>query len=874
MAPRNSKVWNGDLVTALRARESVARQAGKRNQLTLGEGAGVIEAVRADIYMFSSGRIVGLPTKKLSKTVNDLCRKIIAGNEPILPPGYAPSSVHERNLDGADRTNPFENDPYVTKIKLRGGAFAILMAFYCCRDSRQTMTKQQLCQAAQPFCDDAMEENYHAGRPYGAWKGIDTLIRHNFVHRQNAQRAYSERAGGIRSMGRDSFSLTREGELFIEQLFKVRPQAKEQLAQHTTRKSNASIPSMISNTPAYRDTSTISLGSASPSHVGSDRETLKAWLSTANPGDSTKFNVGKDRRKHLHRFCDELNQIELASRGMRLEHFSNGESRGRELTIQLVHMPSFDHFERSLTPQSKTNKSHHLVTRSPPPDRVIPFSGSGHSLARQSSSSKGALLPPAEAAAEAAMRRVALFENKIPHKRKEKRVKTKQVDSSQIIIDIADSDDDCGVEAKNFLDNSRSSQQSNHQMLKMTKFSGVGNIVDLTASDEPSTSNKQKATARKLAFDNKVLEILDSDDEDEDLLSGGLMFGRKRNLKAQSETANVQPTDQIQMIIKIDNRERNRNRTPRLLRTELERLISSGPCASTWPSFLTKPMVEESTLSHGDFNFVHKEACDHEKSSTLPVMIERKRIGDLVQRSATRDHWGQLQSMLSLSCQPISVFLLEGDFRTANSYVAFGAGDDWRKNDHTIDDELSLLRFVGRAILTSGNVRFAQTKDEQDSLRAVIAMGLISSTTYHNSKPPPRSAAGNPYKRAKTGHGMLLKDCLEQGGIPWQVARTLSQEVGSSSRLKALYECADSEESRSQLLVPLIEDACKDIAESKASAKSWSHAIYAVFSSRAVDLEHIRHAFAEYKNFVTDDAFLLGKCLVMWNSVNNFGFNN
>jgi len=48
--PKDAKVWNEDLVQALRARANQARQQGKQIQITYNQGADQIEAVRQDIY--------------------------------------------------------------------------------------------------------------------------------------------------------------------------------------------------------------------------------------------------------------------------------------------------------------------------------------------------------------------------------------------------------------------------------------------------------------------------------------------------------------------------------------------------------------------------------------------------------------------------------------------------------------------------------------------------------------------------------------------------------------------------------------------------------------------------------------------------------
>ena len=174
MPPQGAKVWNEDLVKALRARADQKRQQGSQNFIGLQQAADAIEGARKDIYAFKNGRVVNLPQTGLGISTGNLCRDIIAGKQPVLPPGYVATRPEDRTTG-----NPFANHPYLTKIKLRSGAFAILMAFHL--SQRATMTKDDIIATGQRFCDEEMEANYHAGRSYGAWKGNDTLKKHGLI---------------------------------------------------------------------------------------------------------------------------------------------------------------------------------------------------------------------------------------------------------------------------------------------------------------------------------------------------------------------------------------------------------------------------------------------------------------------------------------------------------------------------------------------------------------------------------------------------------------------------------------------------------------------------------------------------------------------
>jgi hypothetical protein len=219
MRPKDAKVWNEVLVQALQAREQMARRAGKRTHILWREGWQKLQTVRADIYTFKNGRIVNFPTN-MKKTVDNLLRSIIAGTEPVLPRGYVPFDPATEATAAGGGGNPYLNDPYLNSIKKRGGAFAILMAFH---QSDQVLTKDQICALAQPYCDTEMQENFRAGRARGAWASIQTLQSHDLVTVQQRAVVYNERAGGMRSLGKNSYMLTPNGRLFLQALLEKNP---------------------------------------------------------------------------------------------------------------------------------------------------------------------------------------------------------------------------------------------------------------------------------------------------------------------------------------------------------------------------------------------------------------------------------------------------------------------------------------------------------------------------------------------------------------------------------------------------------------------------------------------------------------------------
>ena len=818
---------------------------------------------------FSTGRVVGLPTSKMKKTVDDLCRKIMAGDEPVLPEGHAPSNVDEqRHFSGG---NPFDNHPYLKRIKIRGGAFAVLMAFHVCGKERQSMTKDQIIRAAQPFCDEAMEGNFNAGRPIGAWKGNQTLINHGLLHIQKARVAYNERAGGLRAMGKNSYTLTREGEQFIEALLKRHPDIQTQIPQRqtTSRGNSSSLSSNFdaNNTPSLHNHEHVHDFGIPNEEV--DRRRLLDWMSAAAAGSSIVFKVGKDRRKRLHRLCDKLSQSSiLRSRGLVLDHLSNGQSRGRAVCITLVqsgvaataiqttpkrspastqqHNPYTSGTLEPETPEAtiSVDSPYHLVTGSANyRDHEAAFSGSGRTLTEGESPFKWVRTLGVRAACEnAALLRRALFESKQELEKPPPRTACLTNRSPEIAVSTSTTT----------LPRARAEKEP--EVICLIDDSPP--VAKGTLHIESSDSKLPAKAKRRLDYDD-VLEGLESDDDDDILLSGGPTFNCKREADNSQVAAGVHLAHGVSLCICIDDRERNRNCTPRYLRTELARLVSSGPVATAWPEMVPVAEVAEKSLSYGDFNFLSKSlsSTNSLQESTLPVMVERKRIGDLVQRSASRDHWGQLQRIRD-RCSALSVLLLEGDFRTAAAFVSFGAPEEWRKSDHSIDEEHSLLRFIGRAILSSDKIRFVQTKDEQESLRSVVSLGLVS--LIASSKQLEQQPKKNPYENGATGDGsQFLSDKLQAGGIPRQIARDLSQELGSFRQLNALYSSVDDQECREQLLAPLLEDACEEDGES--SAHAWSRAIHSVHYTTSSDVNGVRLCYQESKQFVTNPAELLAR---------------
>lgn len=198
-------------------------------------------------------------------------------------------------------------------------------------------------------------------------------------------------------------------------------------------------------------------------------------------------------------------------------------------------------------------------------------------------------------------------------------------------------------------------------------------------------------------------------------------------------------------------------------------------------------------------------------------------------------------------------FLIEGDIRTAGKFTAFDTqfNEDYTRNNHTIDNEENLLRFIGRAMLSSNRARFIQTKDEQGSLRAVAAVGLMASCL----RPLDRHFAV-PLRPTETEKNKL-RYRLSDAGIPYEIATCVADEVGSVAEMELRYNKLDDAELREKLLEHIIEDVSKGEKFSNSSAASWSFACHNAFFSALPQPSSGGRLFDEYKHLVENEALLI-----------------
>ena len=443
--------------------------------------------------------------------------------------------------------------------------------------------------------------------------------------------------------------------------------------------------------------------------------------------------MGKDRRQHLHDLCDAIG-------GLRHESSSSGaNAKSRSLYITVLSRPDGAHaaaafqgdpdssfassscssFVGHSSPAACTTKKKVLYTSSPP--RTV-----------ADSPAKRRLVPANVAAANAAYERYALSSPPqvtpgpaaVATAKRNRAKPTATAQRSLFADDHGDSSSDDSI------------LQPYGQRKKPTRVTAAATtrrpvvaaaakkrpmpptsdiiILDDSSSDEAAETAQRKpppqiAPRSQLPPRNGLFIHDSSSSSDEDVATAVRKLPRRRRAKSSVVATPTTPTlpsiprDTLQakyrkVLICIDDRERNRNATPRMLRTELNRLLTTGPSSLVWSGVPTV-QVEERRLASGDFSLlVQSNEGDAEQS--LPVLIERKRVGDLVQRSCGKDHWYQLQRMQRIA--NVNVLLLEGDPRTTSQFMAYGQQqieDDTSPFRHVIDDEASLFRFFGRAIL-------------------------------------------------------------------------------------------------------------------------------------------------------------------------------
>lgn len=157
----------------------------------------------------------------------------------------------------------------------------------------------------------------------------------------------------------------------------------------------------------------------------------------------------------------------------------------------------------------------------------------------------------------------------------------------------------------------------------------------------------------------------------------------------------------------------------------------------------------------------------------------------------------------------------------------------------------------------SGTTRFFQAKDEQGSLRAIGAIGLMLVTSEQRSATNGGSGIGRQWIDSKADR-ICLTDRLRNAGIPSELVSRIADEIRSGNILDRLYTSIEDEGCRDRVLVPLIADLCIGL-ELVGTAVGWSTAIHRAWFSAVSDPSVARKSFGQLRHLVEDHALLLDK---------------
>ena len=187
---RDAKIWNQDLAAACDARLRIAQAKGSRNEFAWRKARDDINAMSQEIYVTkSSGNIIHLdkvidPTKQ--KAIYQDLVKVIEGK----------ADVGDGNAGGVGTPAGRGAHQYLDQMQNRGGGYAILCAYHFHAAPGQTMTIDEICRLAQPYCNEQMRVdhfNQGARGHTGGWKSNTELLKYNlFVQVSGGATAWSK----------------------------------------------------------------------------------------------------------------------------------------------------------------------------------------------------------------------------------------------------------------------------------------------------------------------------------------------------------------------------------------------------------------------------------------------------------------------------------------------------------------------------------------------------------------------------------------------------------------------------------------------------------------------------------------------------------
>ncbi|KAL4931173.1 crossover junction endonuclease MUS81 [Aspergillus undulatus] len=181
--------------------------------------------------------------ERLTDKLKDYC------NENGLPMPEDPRTVKasKRKSDGADDSQPAKKTrkPKTYAPALRSGPYALILALgNLDENSNQSMTKAQLIEQAQPYCDTSFTAPSDPTKSFTAWNSMKTLLTKELVYTQGHPLK--------------KYSLTEEGWEVAKAIKKTAQKSNQSTLSFGSREPTANDPrtTQRGNLPDYRDIDT------------------------------------------------------------------------------------------------------------------------------------------------------------------------------------------------------------------------------------------------------------------------------------------------------------------------------------------------------------------------------------------------------------------------------------------------------------------------------------------------------------------------------------------------------------------------------------------------------------------------------------------
>lgn len=258
-------------------------------------------------------------------------------------------------------------------------------------------------------------------------------------------------------------------------------------------------------------------------------------------------------------------------------------------------------------------------------------------------------------------------------------------------------------------------------------------------------------------------------------------------------------------MVLVDERERQANSNPLSIYLNLRKAIDEGVGVLGFEC-----EVRRQTLALGDFGWALEG--DDGELRVLPALVERKRIGDLVGRSAQGDHIEQLRRMGDHVGR--SFLLLEGDPRFASGFTAFGLRDAQPGCAEDVVTEESDVLELCCTLLVDGQricakpLLCSQPTDTTRLLAQLTPMLQRAHKMTAGARLLTLDEARRKWKRSTASDASnSLERSLFRVGLNQAQMLRVAGRFGCETGLRTAYDACASQAARERLLCPLLEDA-------------------------------------------------------------------